>query len=298
MSELRPAVEWPTLVLILLCYLLWGLATTILAAFWLPLGMVVTTLTVTLHSSLQHEVLHGHPFRKRLANEALVFFPLGMVYPYARFRDLHLAHHQDESLTDPYDDPESNFMDPKVWAGLAGWRRALLRCNNTLLGRMLVGPALAVWYLVKSDFLAILRGQTGLLRDWAMHVLGLIPVIYWVVHSGMPFWAYLVSAYGGFSILKIRTYLEHRAHEIARGRSVIVEGGSVLSFLFLNNNLHAVHHARPGMAWYKLPGFYRDRREEYLRRNDGYLFASYAEIFRRYLIRAKDPVPHPLRPEN
>ncbi|MCB2127809.1 MAG: fatty acid desaturase [Rhodobacteraceae bacterium] len=298
MSEQRPAVEWPTLILILLCYLIWALATTYLARLWLPLGMAVTALTVTLHSSLQHEVLHGHPFRQRLANEALVFFPLGLVYPYGRFRDLHLAHHRDESLTDPYDDPESNFMDPRVWVRLAGWQRAVLRCNNTLLGRMLIGPALAVWCVLKSDFLAILRGQTGLLRAWALHVLGLVPVILWVMQSGMPLWAYVASAYGGMAVLKIRTYLEHRAHEIARGRSVIVEGGAVLPFLFLNNNLHAVHHARPGLAWYKLPAFYRTRREEYMRRNEGYFFSSYAEIFRQYFIRAKDPVPHPLRPEN
>jgi hypothetical protein len=31
-----------------------------------------------------------------------------------------------------------------------------------------------------------------------------------------------------------------------------------------------------------------------LRRNDGYRFASYAEVFRRYFWRAKDPVAHPL----
>jgi 8-oxo-dGTP pyrophosphatase MutT (NUDIX family) len=31
-------------------------------------------------------------------------------------------------------------------------------------------------------------------------------------------------------------------------------------------------------------------------RNDGYRYASYGEIFRRHLFRAKDPVPHPLYP--
>jgi hypothetical protein len=41
---------------------------------------------------------------------------------------------------------------------------------------------------------------------------------------------------------------------------------------------------------------YRANREHYQRRNDGYLYRSYAEIFARYLLRAKDPVPHPLWP--
>jgi fatty acid desaturase len=40
--------------------------------------------------------------------------------PYLRFRDTHLAHHHDPNLTDPYDDPESNFQDPAVWARTPG----------------------------------------------------------------------------------------------------------------------------------------------------------------------------------
>ena len=38
-------------------------------------------------------------------NEALVFPALSLAIPYQRFRDSHLAHHNDEILTDPYDDP-------------------------------------------------------------------------------------------------------------------------------------------------------------------------------------------------
>ncbi len=114
----------------------------------------------------------------------------------------------------------------------------------------------------------------------------------------MPVWAYLLSAYAGMSILKIRTFLEHRAHDLARGRTVVVEGGWLLPFLFLNNNLHVVHHAKPGVAWYRLPALYAANREEFLRRNEGYRYASYGEIFRRHFLTPKDPVPHPLRPGN
>ncbi len=31
---------------------------------------------------------------------------------------MHMAHHRDAILTDPYDDPESNYLDPAVWARL------------------------------------------------------------------------------------------------------------------------------------------------------------------------------------
>jgi fatty acid desaturase len=66
--------------------------------------------------------------------------------------------------------------------------------------------------------------------------------------------------------------------------------------LFLNNNFHVVHHMHPGVAWYKLPALYFGNRAHYLRRNDGYQYRSYAEIFRQFLFRAKDPVPHPIWP--
>ena len=292
-----PGIEWPTLALILGCYALWALGTTVLSALWLPLGFVVTMLAITLHSSLQHEVLHGHPFASRLANEALMFLPLGVIYPYGRFRDLHLAHHRDENLTDPYDDPESNYMDPKVWVRLSPALRVILRANNTLLGRMLIGPAVSVLALLRGDLAAIRAGDRAIRRDWLLHLAGMVPVLVWLVSvAAIPFWLFVLSCYGALSILKIRTFLEHRAHELARGRTVIVEGRGPLPFLFLYNNFHVVHHAKPNLAWYRLPALYEERKEEYHRRNDGYVYRSYAEVFRRYFLRTKDPVPHPLRP--
>lgn len=292
-----PGIEWPTLALILGCYALWALGTTVLSALWLPLGLVVTTLAITLHSSLQHEVLHGHPFASRPANEALMFLPLGVIFPYGRFRDLHLAHHRDENLTDPYDDPESNYMDPKVWVRLSPALRMILRANNTLLGRMLIGPAVSVFALLRADLAAIRAGDRAIRRDWLLHLAGMVPVLVWLVTvAAIPFWLFVLSCYGALSILKIRTFLEHRAHELARGRTVIVEGRGLLPFLFLYNNFHVVHHAKPNLAWYRLPALYEERKEEYHRRNDGYVYSSYAEVFRRYFLRTKDPVPHPLRP--
>lgn len=290
------AVDWPTLLLICGCYGAW-----LLALFWLAkistlLAVPVLILALVLHSSLQHEVLHGHPFRIRLLNEALVFLPIGLVYPYGRFRDLHLAHHRDEFLTDPYDDPESNFQDPAVWAHLSPWHRALLRFNNTLAGRMLVGPVIGTVAFVASDFRAIREGDRAVLRDWLLHVAGLVVVVLIVRQGALSGWAYLASAYMALSVLKIRTFLEHRAHDLARGRTVVVEGGLILPFLFLNNNLHVVHHARPAVAWYKLPRLYREGQADYLRRNDGYRYSSYAEVFRLYFLKAKDPVPHPIWP--
>jgi fatty acid desaturase len=299
-ARARPS-EAPTLALIAATYAVWGGATAFADALGPWLAVPVVALCLTLHSSLQHEVLHGHPFRSRALSDALVFPALGLVVPYERFRDLHLAHHRDERLTDPYDDPESNYLDPAVWARLSRAARAALRLNNTLLGRMALGPAIGTVRFLAAEARLARAGtaaeRRAVRRAWALHAAGLAPVVAWLWAAGtMPAWAYAAAAYLAMSALKIRTFLEHRAHEAAAGRSVVIEDRGPLALLFLNNNLHAVHHAQPRLAWHALPAAYAARRGEWLARNRGYRYASYAEVFRRHLLRAKDPVPHPLRP--
>lgn len=287
-------MEWPTLGLFLLCYGGWIAATTWLAGISLALAIVVLAITAALHSSLSHEVIHGHPFRNRLLNLALVFPALSITVPYLRFEASHLAHHHDEILTDPYDDPESNFLDPGVWARLPSWRKLLLRINNTLLGRIVIGPLVG-----NASFIA-LEAQTALrdpqvLRGWLWHVPALALVVLWLTEvATMPLWAFALGTYLSHSLLKIRTFLEHQAHEKARARTVIIEDRGPLALLFLNNNFHVVHHMHPNRPWYDLPALYAKRKEHYLRRNEGYRYANYAEVFRRYFAQAKDPVPHPL----
>jgi fatty acid desaturase len=288
-------VEWRTLGLILLVYGVWALATVWLAALWLPLAVVVTALTLALHSSLSHEALHGHPFKVRKLNEAMVFPAIGLFIPYIRFRDTHLDHHRDENLTDPYDDPETNYMDPAVWGQLSRPMQVVLRFNNTLLGRLVIGPVVAQVNFMGADWRLIRDGEGGVAWAWIWHFVGIVPVILWLTYvAQMPLGAYVLSAYIGISIIKIRTFLEHRAYEQVNGRTVVIEDQGWLAFMFLNNNFHLVHHLHPGVAWYKLPRLYFDNSDDYMGRNDGYRYASYGEVFRRYFLRAKDQVPHPL----
>jgi fatty acid desaturase len=298
-SDEAREVEWPTLVLLVATYALWALS-----LFWLPqvslwLAVPVLAWTAAQHSSLTHEVLHGHPFRNARLNAWLVSLPLTLWIPYLRFRDLHLAHHQDEFLTDPYDDPESNYLDPAVWTQLPGWLRAVLRFNNTLLGRITVGSAIGIWAFLRGEWLLVRQGDRRTQLAWALHLPGLAAVLLiWSV-SALPLWAFLTGTYAASGLLRIRTFLEHRAHERARGRTVVIEDRGPLSLLFLNNNFHVVHHMHPKAPWYRLPALYAARRDHYLARNDGYLYRGYGQIIRAYLFRAKDPVPHPLwRPED
>lgn len=291
-----PAIEWPTLLLLAATYAAWALGTTFAYGISPALGILLTGIAIAQFSSLQHEILHGHPFRSKALNEALAFPALTLTVPYGRFRDTHLAHHHDPILTDPYDDPESNYLDPAVWNRLPRIHKALFRFNNTLFGRITLGPLLGNILWLVTEWKGLRRNAPGLRRDWALHLGGLALVILWLWAAAMPWWAYLLAAWIGHALLKIRTYLEHRAHEAARARTVIIEDRGPLALLFLNNNLHVVHHMHPAVPWYRLPALYAGNRDHYQRRNDGYVYRSYLDIFRAHLFHAKDPVPHPLLP--
>lgn len=286
--------EWPTLGLLAACYAVWAVAVFALPHLSLWLAVPVAAWAIAQHSSLQHEMIHGHPFRDPHWNEALVFPALTLAIPYRRFRDSHLAHHRDTNLTDPYDDPESNYLAERDWNALPGWLRLVLRVNNTLAGRLLIGPVVGQAFWMISDWRLVRAGDRRVVAGWLLHLPAMGLVILLVAASPMPLWAYGMAAYAALSLLKIRTFLEHQAHERARGRTVIIEDRGPLALLFLNNNLHVVHHMHPRVPWYRLPGLYRANRARYLGVNEGYRYGSYAEIFARYLFRAKDPVPHPL----
>jgi len=298
MTEIRAILhkaEWPTLLLLLACHLVWAAA----LLFHDSLGFLLTALfavpMVTLHSSLQHEALHGHPTRSAALNEALVFLPLGLAYPYRRFKRLHLRHHNDQSLTDPYDDPESYYYALADWQRLPAPLQGVLDFNNTLFGRLLIGPAvMSVGFYGAELRLARSGAERGMGTAWAAHALGVALVLFFALGiAGMPLWQYLAIAYGGLSLLSLRTFAEHQASEAPGGRTAIVEGSPLLALLFLNNNLHYVHHEHPRLAWYRLPALYRSARSEFQAANEGYVFAGYGDILRRYLFRRKTPVPHP-----
>ncbi len=291
-------IEWPTLALILASYVGFWLGLFVLPGASLALAIALLIPLIALQSSLQHEVLHGHPFADRRLGEALVFPAFNLAIPYLRFRDTHLAHHRDARLTDPYEDPESNYLDPAIWVRLPRWRQRLLMANNTLLGRMLLGPLIGQVAFMATDWQAIRAGDRSVLAAWLWHLPPTLALIALVAVSPLPLWAYLIACYGGLAVLKIRTFLEHQAHERARGRTVIIEDRGPLAFLFLNNNLHVVHHMHPKLPWYRLPRIYWNNREAYLGRNAGYSYPGYGAIFRQHLLSAKDPVPHPLYPKN
>ncbi len=288
------AIEWPTVALLLACYGLWFTAGFYLYPAMPAAALALFSMVIALHLSLQHEALHGHPTRSARINEWLVSLPLGVFYPYRRYKALHLRHHADERLTDPYDDPESFYRAHYDWGTLPPLLKTLLRWNNTLVGRIALGPALALPGFLMAEVKR--AASSGKIRKaWTLHALelaGLALILEGVF--GIPFWLYaLTSAYGGLAIVAIRAYCEHQWSERPDGRTIIVES-SWLSLLFLNNNLHLVHHKRPSAPWYELPKLYARQREDWQAMNGGYVFPNYYQIFRTFAFRSKEPVVHPV----
>ena len=163
---------------------------------------------------------------------------------------------------------------------------------------MLIGPLVSQYAFMRADLREMAAGNRAILRVWLVHIaLSAGLVILLARFALLPLGGYFLAAYFGLSVLKIRTFLEHQAHLRASGRTVIIEDRGPLAWLFLNNNLHAVHHAHPKLPWYELPEVYAKNRVHFLRRNHGYTYRSYAQVFRNYALRRKEPVPHPLRHE-
>ena len=295
MNTLRLArIEWPTVGLIVSVYGVLILLVRFHAVLPWWLILPIGSYAACLHSSLQHEVLHGHPTRNRIVNELLVFVTPHLWLPYGRYRDLHIKHHNALHLTCPVQDPESYYLLPDDWSAMTGFKRALFSFNNTLFGRMLIGPAVGVIQFWSGEIMQMLRGRRDIVRCWSAFVLSSTIVLGFVVWMGMPIWQYiLLIAYPAISLALVRSFCEHQAAEDVGERTIIVEASRFWSLLFLNNNLHIAHHEKPALPWYRLSGYYAQERENLLAKNKHYLMRGYVEIFRRYFFNAKESVQHP-----
>ena len=288
-------LEWPTFSLFLLTYFCFAAVTHF--ASNIPTIIVIGFLSIllTMHSSLQHETIHILEPKWPILSFVLATPALGMAVPYCRFRDLHLVHHINEQLTDPFDDPETGYLEPSVWDGLSGPIKVILLMNNVLIGRILLGPAIGIVAFIHQDIKLIIAGDNKALFGWLKFIPAISAVFLWLYFFGtVQVWHYALACYIALSILKIRTFIEHRAHELSQGRSVIVEDRGPLSILFLNNNFHAVHHTHPNIPWYNLPATFNNQKNNFLKHNDNYYFKNYFNVFKRYLLVKKEEVAHPI----
>lgn len=293
-NSVVPRVEWPTVAMLVFCYGAWGLTTWSLSGAFGWILWPVTVLLITLHASLQHEATHGHPTGREEIDAALVFPALGLFLPFARFRAQHRAHHATDALTDPVLDTESFYVTPEAWARTGRFQRLVLCANNTLIGRLVLGPAIDLVRFYRNEARALLNGDRAVARAWFWHLPAVALVLAWtMLVCDIPLASYAAAAYAAYGLLMLRTFAEHRAHPDVAARSVVIEQRGLLALLFLNNNLHAVHHRHPRAPWYALPRLYARARPGILARNGGYRYDGYAALFRRFAFRPKEPVCHP-----
>ena len=289
-------VEWRTISLIIVAHAMW-LAAGLLwqTSFWV-VSIVGLSVLATFHGSLQHETIHGHPTRFAWLNELLGSLPLIGIFPYRRYRALHLKHHDDAQLTDPYEDPESYFWPLSHYQTMRPVMRRIFQINNTFLGRLAIGPALSVWGFGRTEMARLIKNESGVRMAWLLHGVGLVAVGAIIIAVfEMPLWFYAAFVtYPALSLTSLRTYAEHQAAENIGARSAVVETNPALAMLYLNNNLHIVHHASPTTPWYSIPALYAERKQYYLAANENYLFRGYGQIARLFAFTAKQPVDHPL----
>ena len=99
-----------------------------------------------------------------------------------------------------------------------------------------------------------------------------------------------LSAWGGAALSLLRSFAEHRPpDELGDGTpSAVVRAGWFFSLLYLNNNLHHTHHARPGLAWFELPAAHASIDGDRAAAAGAGLYHGYGDVARRFLL-------HPLR---
>lgn len=281
--------QWPTWLLIITIYVAWFLS----LYFSQDLGIWLSSLLLvwinSWYMSLQHELLHGHPTPWDSINRIFGLVPFALFYPYDLYKEQHLIHHQDQYLTDPILDPESNYIAHKHWVSLKKPAQYLYQLNRTLVGRLLLGPLLSIFTIITHLTTAFAQRNTHKMRMWSLHLI-LVGTLVYILKVGFdfPIWLYLLICYASLSLALIRSFYEHRPASNMKHRSVVNEAGLVFRLLYLDNNYHAVHHDLPHVPWYMLKKIFKADQADYLAQNDHFHYDGYWSLFKHYSIHSID----------
>jgi fatty acid desaturase len=293
---LKEAGEWRTLAVVIAVYGLTVL--TVLRYDVLTPWLAVPMLAVlgAWHLSMQHEVLHGHPFKNQFINDAIGGIPVTLWIPYLAFKKDHHEHHLSD-LTNPALDNESYYVSQEQWDKAGRIRRAAWTANRTILFRMFVWTIVSTITYVLSVLKRAVRNEKSDRLAVALHVVGVAFVVYLVSLSSMPLWQFaLGTLYGGRILNAIRPFPEHKYQSGVETRTAMIMAGRFMSLLMLNNNLHVAHHDEPGVPWYRYDKLMQRVNAVQRARDAGVLYeGGYAEVFRRFSF---TPVDSPVRERN
>lgn len=283
------SIEWLTLAVFFIVYVGW-LALLIGHEYVNTIILIISlSFLVALHSSLQHEVIHDHPTSSSLLNSMLAFPALGLIVPFRRYKILHLKHHRNWLLTDPFEDSESFFVTRKSWLHCNPLIKKILKFNNTMLGRLLIGVLIMITRILINEY-RYGRKDRNVQIAWILHAIGvsLVICILWFAEFSILFYILCVTLPAN-TLLILRSYGEHLPEENIEHRSAIIKSNWIMQLLYLNNNFHRVHHDHPNIAWYNLPSIYR---QHYLQHNI-HVYKGYFVLFKRFALKRRFPVEHP-----
>jgi fatty acid desaturase len=293
---LKEAGEWRTLAVVIAVY---GLTVLTVVRYdvltpWLAVPMLAVL--GAWHLSMQHEVLHGHPFKNQFLNDFIGGIPVTLWIPYLAFKKDHYEHHLSD-LTNPALDNESYYVSQEQWDKAGKIRRAAWTANRTILFRMFVWTIVSTITYVLSVLKRAMRGEKGDRLAVVLHVIGVVFVVYLVSLSSMPLWQFaLGTLYGGRILNAIRPFPEHKYQSGVETRTAMIMAGRFMSLLMLNNNLHVAHHDEPGVPWYRYDKLMQRVNAVQRARDAGVLYeGGYAEVFRRFSF---TPVDSPVRERN
>jgi fatty acid desaturase len=278
------SIEWPTVAL-------GGVILGLYLALTLNHRHVPTAILIVLlgvisgwWSSFQHELIHGHPFRSNRANELFGSFAMDLWIPFRVYKGLHLRHHQGASLTDPFDDPESFYRDSTQWNRANRLVRGVWWCNRTFVGRMVIGPPTAFVGFFRNEFRRLLRNESSARREWAVHAPWFAIAAFWAFGiARVPVWQYVVgTVWVGTAVIQIRSFAEHVWRPDNDDRTAFVDGYFPFGLLFLFNNMHNAHHARPSVPWYQLPRLAKHLGSRADAATGAGYYRGYRDVIKRY----------------
>ena len=173
--------DWRTLIIATLVYIGWfaSVFTHKQLPWWATFALL--TWFGAWHLSLQHELVHGHPFRNSKLNAALASLSVTMWVPFLSFKRDHISHHN-TTLTHPQLDTESYYAIPEKWQNSGRLLRAIYWANRTLAFRLTVWSVFsAVQYFIADAWRAV-RNVGNARAAWFLHIPALVAVIYIVTN--------------------------------------------------------------------------------------------------------------------
>ena len=293
---LRERAEWRTLLVVFAVYGLTGLTVVRYEVLTPWLAVPMLAILGAWHLSMQHEVLHGHPFKNQFLNDAIGGIPVTLWIPYLAFKKDHHEHHLSD-LTNPALDNESYYVSQEQWDKAGRIRRAAWTANRTILFRMFVWTIVSTITYVLTVLKRAVRNEKSDRLAVMLHIIGVAFVVYLVSLSSMPLWQFaLGTLYGGRILNAIRPFPEHKYQSGVETRTAMIMAGRFMSLLMLNNNLHVAHHDEPGVPWYRYDKLMQRVNAVQRARDAGVLYeGGYAEVFRKFSF---TPVDSPVRERN